>query len=112
LEKPFQNWTRTTTDLIGSVILPVRHGVSVDAVRAELRRICEADALWDKRTCEVQVTGADATTMTLRALVSASDALRLWDLQCRVRERLVAFLHALGLEEAQKKAGAAPSTTA
>jgi small-conductance mechanosensitive channel len=94
LEKPFQNWTRATTDLVGTVVVLVDHAMPVDAVRAELRRICEADPLWDKKTCAVQVTASDATTLTLRALVSAEDAARLWDLRCRVRERLIAFVNA------------------
>jgi len=106
LEKPFQNWTRTTTDLVGTVVLRVGHGVAVDAIRAELRRICEADSIWDKRSCEVQVTDADATTMTLRAVVSAGDAPRLWDLRCRVREHLVAFVHAHVQEQARQAAEA------
>jgi small-conductance mechanosensitive channel len=94
LQKPFQNWTRNETDLIGAVVVKVDHQMPIDAVRAELRRICEADDLWDKKTCEIQVTDSDAATVTLRALVSAQDASRLWDLRCRVRERLLGFIHA------------------
>jgi small-conductance mechanosensitive channel len=94
LEKPFQNWTRTATDLVGAVTIKVDFALPVDAVRAELRRICEADPLWDKKTCGVQVTNSDAASVTLRALVSAADALRLWELRCRVREHLLAFVHA------------------
>ena len=94
LEKPFQNWTRTASDLVGAVLLKVDFDIPVEAVRAELRRICEADPLWDKKTCTVQTTDSDAATMTLRALVSAGDAARLWDLRCRVREQLLAFVRA------------------
>jgi small-conductance mechanosensitive channel len=94
LEKPFQNWTRTATDLVGAVAIKVDFAIPVDAVRAELRRICEADPLWDKKTCAVQATGSDAASVTLRALVSAADAPRLWELRCRVREHLLAFVQA------------------
>jgi small-conductance mechanosensitive channel len=106
LEKPFQNWTRTATDLVGSVEIRVDYAMPPDAVREELRRICEADPLWDKRTCEIKVTGSDATSVTLRALVSAEDAPRLWDLRCRVRERLLQFVHAAVL--ARASGGPAP----
>jgi small-conductance mechanosensitive channel len=96
LEKPFQNWTRSAMDIVGSVVLKVDPGVPVDAVREELHRICEADPLWDRRTCLMQVTDADLAppvpSLTLRALVSAEDASRLWDLRCRVREYLAAFV--------------------
>jgi small-conductance mechanosensitive channel len=104
LEKPFQNWTRATTDLVGAVVVHVDYSMPIDAVRAELRRICEADPLWDKKTCSVQVTASDATLITLRALVSAEDATRLWDLRCRVRERLLAFVHASRSEQAAARA--------
>lgn len=93
LEKPFQNWTRTATDLVGYVDVKVDYAMPVDAVRAELRRICEADPLWDKHTCDMKVTDSDAATVTLRATVSAEDASKLWDLRCRVREHLVAFVY-------------------
>ncbi len=94
LEKPFQNWTRSATDLLGTVLLQVDYATPIDRVREELKRICEADPLWDKRTCELQVTDSNATSATLRALVSASDATRLWDLRCNVREHLIAFVQA------------------
>jgi small-conductance mechanosensitive channel len=98
LEKPFQNWTRSAMDLVGSVTFTMDPAVPVDAVREELHRICDADPLWDRQTCMVQVTDADITSLapslTLRALVSATDAQRLWDLRCRVREYLAAFVFA------------------
>jgi small-conductance mechanosensitive channel len=93
LDKPFQNWTRTATDLVGAVMLKVDFAIPVEALRAELVHICEADPLWDKKTCSLQVVDWDATSVTLRALVSAEDASRLWDLRCSVRERLLAFVH-------------------
>ncbi len=93
LEKPFQNWTRSATDVVGTVLLKADFAIPVDAVRAELQRVCEADPLWDKRTCALQVTDSDAASMTLRALVSAEDASRLWELRCNVRERMLAFLN-------------------
>lgn len=96
LERPFENWTRSAMDLVGSVVLRVGYAVPVDAVRRELRRICESDPLWDRHMCSVQVTDADENGLTLRALVSADDAVRLWDLRCRVREYLARFVHEAG----------------
>jgi small-conductance mechanosensitive channel len=93
LEKPFQNWTRSATDLVGAVLVKVDFGTPVDAVRSELGRICESEPRWDKHTCSLQVVDSDATSLTLRALVSAADASTLWDLRCSVRERLLVFIH-------------------
>jgi small-conductance mechanosensitive channel len=94
LEKPFQNWTRAATDLVGAVLIKVDFATAFDDVRAELKRVCESDPNWDKETCSLQVTDSDASSVTLRALVSAKDASSLWDLRCNVRERLLAFVHA------------------
>jgi len=93
LQKPFENWTRSTTDLVGAVVIKVPADTHVNDVRSELERICHADPLWDKGTCALQVTDTDSATLTLRALVSAGDAKRLWDLRCSVREKLVEFVH-------------------
>ena len=93
LEKPFQNWTRSKTDLLGTVTIQVAHDAAVEPLREELSRICEAEPLWDQGTCALQVTRSDLTSKTLRATVSAKDAQRLWDLRCNVRERLIAFAH-------------------
>jgi len=113
LDKPFQNWTRTTSQIIGSVFVHADYSVPVDAVRAELVRLVEASPLWDRRVCVLQVTDAGERTVQLRALVSASDAGRAWDLRCAVREGLVAFLQrehpgALPRVRAQLDNGRAP----
>jgi small-conductance mechanosensitive channel len=108
LEKPFQNWTRSAMDVVGTVVLKIDPVVPVDAVREELHRICEADPLWDKKTCVMQVTDADLATtpsLTVRALVSAEDAARLWDLRCRVREYLADFVQTQAIARKQAQGG-------
>jgi small-conductance mechanosensitive channel len=92
IEKPFQNWTRTTAEILGTVFVYTDYTVPVDSVRAELQRILEASPHWDKRVGLVQVTNTSERTVELRALVSAADASAAWDLRCEVREKLVAFL--------------------
>ena len=92
IEKPFQNWTRTSADILGTVFLQVDYGVPVDAVREELTRILDASPLWDRKVNVLQVTEAKERTLELRALASSSDAGKAWDLRCEVREKLVAFI--------------------
>ena len=92
LEKPFQNWTRETASLIGSVFLHVDYSVPVEAVRAKLGEIARATPLWDGKVVNLQVSDAGEHTIELRALVSARNAPQTWDLRCHVREKLVAFL--------------------
>ncbi|PLX85690.1 MAG: mechanosensitive ion channel protein MscS [Desulfuromonas sp.] len=92
LEKPFQNWTRVSADILGTVFLYTDYTVPVDAVREELRRIVEESDAWDGKVCGLQVTNASERSMELRCLVSAVDASLAWDLRCEVREKMLAFL--------------------
>ena len=96
LDKPFQNWSKSSTEMLGAVTLQVDYSTDVDAVRGELRRIVEQDAkhLWDGRLQSVVVLEAQDRTLTVRALVSAANPDKLFDLRALVRERLVAFLRA------------------
>ena len=90
--KPFQNWTRTGSAVLGTAELDVDWSVPVEEMRTELRRVCEGSELWDGRVCVLQVTEATGGMIRLRALVSAHDAGTLWDLRCLVRERLVTWV--------------------
>ncbi|HEY0179972.1 MAG TPA: mechanosensitive ion channel domain-containing protein [Dokdonella sp.] len=92
IENPFQNWTRTSSQLLGTTFLRLDYRAPIDAIRDELRRICESDQRWDRRVCVAQVTDADARTIEVRLLVSSSNSGDLFDLRCAVRERMLAFL--------------------
>ena len=92
IEKPFQNWTRVSADILGTVFLYVDHTVPVDAIRVELQRILEGAQWWDRKVCVLQVTNTSERTVELRALMSAEDASLAWTLRCHVREKLVAFV--------------------
>jgi len=94
LDKPVQNWTRASAEILGTVLLHVDYRAPVPAIRGELERLCreEAGDLWDGRVCGLQVVEAGPAALQLRALVSSADSSRNWDLRCLVRERLVDFL--------------------
>jgi small-conductance mechanosensitive channel len=92
ISQPFQNWTRRSADILGTVFLHADYTVPVDAVRAELERLCADHPLWDGRVCVLQVTNASERTVELRALVSAKDSGQAWDLRVDLREQLIAFL--------------------
>jgi small-conductance mechanosensitive channel len=92
IEKPFQNWTRVSADLLGTVYLYCDYTVPVEALREELRRVLEQSPEWDREVCVVQVTDASERTLAVRALMSAADASLLWTLRCAVRERLIDFI--------------------
>ncbi len=92
LEQPFENWTRTSSELIGTVYIYADYSVAIEDVRSELKRIVEETHLWDKRVVLLQVTNATEKTIELRALVSAASSSDAWDLRCLVREQLLDFL--------------------
>jgi len=92
LQKPFQNWTRTSADILGTVFLYADYAVDVEAVRAELHRLLQASNNWDGRTWGLQVTNSSDKTIEMRALMSAPDASVAWDLRCEIREKLLKFL--------------------
>jgi small-conductance mechanosensitive channel len=94
LEKPFQNWTRVSPELLGTIFFYTDHTVDVAGMRAELERILAATDLWDGKVQGIVVTGIKDHVVEVRALVSAADSGRLWDLRCHVREGLLRWLQA------------------
>ncbi len=116
IENPFQNWTRSSAELLGTVLLWVDFQVPLAPLRAELERLCKAAPEWDGRLALLQVVDASERAMQIRALVSAVDSGKAWDLRCRVREGLIAYLqrhHPEGLPRlrAELDSGAAPGDT-
>lgn len=92
IEKPFQNWTRVTADILGTVFIYVDYTVPIQAVREELHHILQDSKLWDEKVWGLQVTHTTEHTVELRALMSAPDASSAWNLRCEVREKLVEFI--------------------
>jgi small-conductance mechanosensitive channel len=92
IEKPFQNWTRQTADLLGSVFIYADYTLPVEPVRQELHRILQSTKLWDGKIWNLQVSNATQNVIELRALMSAPSGPVAWDLRCYVREKLVEFI--------------------
>jgi len=94
IEKPFQNWTRTTSQILGTVFLYVDYTFPVDELREELSRLLKTNKLWDKRVGVLQVTDSKEHTIELRALMSARNSSDAFDLRCYVRENLLKYITA------------------
>lgn len=92
IENPFQNWTRTSAELLGTAFLWLDYRTPMAEVRAQLQAICEEDPRWDGRVCVAQVTEASEQTVQVRLLVSARNSGDLFDLRCVVRERMIDYL--------------------
>jgi len=92
VEKPFQNWSRVSTELLGTVILYLDYQVPMAELRKELKRLVEKNPKWDRKVCGLQVTDTKQSTIEVRALVSSTDPGKTFDLRCDVREGLIEFL--------------------
>ena len=55
IEKPFQNWTRESSSLIGSVLLYVDYSAPVERLREKVTEIVTASKLWDGTLVKLQV---------------------------------------------------------
>lgn len=92
LEKPFQNWTRTTADIWGTVFLYVDHTISIQDLKDKLKEILDSTDLWDGKVQVLQVTEMKPTMVELRCLMSAKDSPSAFDLRCLVREKMVEYI--------------------
>jgi small-conductance mechanosensitive channel len=92
IEHPFQNWTRSSAQIIGSVMLWVDYTTDLEPLRAEATRLAKASKNFDGRVCLLQVVETSERGMQLRLIVSSPSAGQNWDLRCLLREGLIAFL--------------------
>ena len=92
IEKPFQNWTRVSADILGTVFIYTDYKVPFDELRKELTRLLESHEKWDKKVNVLQVTNSTEKSVEIRALMSAGDSSAAWDLRVYVREKLITFL--------------------
>jgi small-conductance mechanosensitive channel len=92
MDKPFQNWTRTSADIIGTVFIYTDYLMPVKPLRDELTRLLQGSDLWDGNVNVLQVTDAKESTVELRALVSAKNSPTAWDLRVYIREKLIEFI--------------------
>lgn len=92
ISSPFENWTRRHAEILGTVYLYFDYHIPVDELRTEVERICRSSSDWDGRVCGLVVTDSTERSMQVRALVSAADSSKAWNLRCLVREKLIEFV--------------------
>lgn len=92
LEKPFQNWTRVSADILGTVFIYTDYSLPVGEIRNELFSFLKEQTEWDGRTWGLQITNSTEHTIEIRALMGSRNSSDAWDLRCKVRENLISFL--------------------
>lgn len=91
-ERPFQNWTRHETRVVGKVQIHVDHTANLDDLRVEAQRLIEASPLWDRHQWVLQMVDANPQTVVIQLQASAADGPSAWDLRCDLREAMVRYL--------------------
>lgn len=94
LEKPFQNWTRSDSNILGTIFLYVDYNLPVKAIRDVLPGMLEGNTDWDQRVCNVQVTNTTERYKEVRILLSSTNSSKNWDLRTMIREKMIDFINA------------------
>ncbi|SDD21867.1 Small-conductance mechanosensitive channel [Mucilaginibacter pineti] len=92
ITKPFQNWTRTSSEILGTVFLYLDYSVPLEELRTEFDRLINLTPLWDKKVKVVQVTDTKENNIEVRVLMSARNSSEAFDLRCYIRENLVTYV--------------------
>lgn len=92
IENSFQNWTRESSDIMGTAFLYVDYTVPVEDLRGKLTEMVHASPLWDGKVCGLQVTNLTDRIMELRCLMSSRNSSENFDLRCLVREQMIAYI--------------------
>ncbi|MES2307557.1 MAG: mechanosensitive ion channel domain-containing protein [Verrucomicrobiota bacterium] len=92
IEHPFQNWTRTSSNVVGAVFLRVDFSAPIQELREEFNRIVRASKHWNQNTCALHVSDADEVSLQIRLIASAPTAAQSWELRCEIREKMVDFI--------------------
>ncbi len=91
-QNTFQNWTKESASIIGTIFWSVDYRAPLDEMRTKLSDFCRESRLWDGRVCVLQVTAATGDSLELRALASARNSPDAWDLRCDIREKMIVWL--------------------
>jgi small-conductance mechanosensitive channel len=92
IEKPFENWTRDSTALIGSVVFHVSYAVPIERLRAAAIEIVKASPYWDGDVVKLQVQDAKESSLELRVIASARSSGQVAELRYEIREKVIEFL--------------------
>jgi small-conductance mechanosensitive channel len=90
--QPFETWTRTNDNILGTVYMDLDWRVPMEAVRARFQQIMDSSEEWDRRSSSVYVTDSQGGYVTVRFVMSARNSDDQWILRCRVREQMMTWL--------------------
>jgi small-conductance mechanosensitive channel len=92
IQKPFQNWTRISADILGTVFLYMDYSIPLGPLRTEYDRLVTASPLWDGRAKALQMTDSKEHVVVIRLLFSTRNSSDSSDLQYYLRENMITFI--------------------
>ena len=92
IDQTFQNWTRVSADILGTVFIYTDYSVNFKKLREFFLQEIEKEEKWDGRVKVMQVTDSTEKSVQVRFLMSAKDSGSAWDLRVSIREKIIHFL--------------------
>lgn len=93
LEKPFQNWTRTSAQITGTIFIYVDYSFPIESIRNALPDMLKKNPDWDGRFWNVQVTKVTEQYKEIRMMLTSADSSKNWNLRAAIREELIDFIN-------------------
>ncbi|MBE7640159.1 mechanosensitive ion channel [Salegentibacter sp. BLCTC] len=92
----FENLSITSPHSLNEIELYVDYRIDVEKLRMKFKELLENSEEWDKEHPPIlQVTEMTEKSLKVRAICSASTAVMAWDLHCKLREQMVAYIKEL-----------------
>lgn len=92
IDHSFQNWTRVSADILGTVFIYTDYSVDFEALRKFFLEEIKNEEKWDGRVKVMQVTDSTEKSVQVRFLMSARDSGSAWDLRVSLREKIISYL--------------------
>ncbi|OEY72570.1 mechanosensitive ion channel family protein [Salegentibacter salarius] len=96
ISETFENLSITSPHSINEIELYVDYRVDVDKLRVKFKELLENSEEWDEEHPPMlQVTEMTEKSLKLRAICSARTGVIAWELHCKLREQMVAYIKEL-----------------
>jgi len=92
ITKPFQNWTRISADIVGTIFIYMDYSIPIEPLRTQFAELLTKTKLWDGKVKVLQVIDAKEKTIEIRMLVSSANSSDAFDLRCYIRENMITYI--------------------
>lgn len=89
---PFENWSRRSTEINGTVLLDLNWNAPIEHLRSRTEQLLASTDLWDGRVGTLNVTDAVGGIVKVTIMLSSRNPGDLWELRNFIREQLISEL--------------------